>query len=250
MTGNEQRCKYRRRSNDILREVQNMKTERLTKRVEEIKNRPQLAEGILTLFARWTLNYYGSIGATTTEETNFRQGCVALAELFNEIWREQGSFDQLLTKDERIQNAEPPFEPLEGWCISSDLRTNFPFVHWRWVVRHNNKPVAAFEDSPMAIDFFHFCAGRDGAPYQEGQMEHMTKKEQAESKRKRFFLREEKLTANRSNFTIMRAWGEQSCVPVQALDSWSNKEIAMKVLNALNEGWNASEKYKQKLLKK
>lgn len=43
---------------------------------------------------------------------------------------------------------------------------------------------------------------------------------------------------------------EQRCVPVQALDSWANKEIAMKVLNALNEGWNASEEYKQELLKK
>lgn len=250
MTNNEQRCEYRRRSNDILREVQNMKTERLSKRVEEIKSRPQLADGILTLFARWTLNYYGSIGATTTEEINFRQGCVALAELFNEIWREQCSLDQALTGDERIQNAEPPFEPLEGWCFSSDLRDNFPFSHWRWVARHNNKPVAAFEDSPLALDFFHHCASRNGAPYQEGQLEHMSKKEQAEAKRKKFFLREEKICSTRSEYTIMRAFGEKSCAPVQALDSWTNKEIAKRVLDALNEGWEASEKYKQEQLKK
>lgn len=250
MTSNEKRCEYRRRSNEILSEVQNMKTERLRKRLEEIQSRPQLAEGILTLFARWTLSYYEGIGANTMEETNFRKGCVALSELFNEIWRDQFCFDQAMTRDELIQNAEPPFEPLEGWCISSDHQGNFPFSHWRWVVRHNNNPVAAFENSPMAIDFFHFCAGRDGAPYQEGQLEHMTKKEQDEAKRKKFFLRQEKLLSTLSHFTIMRAWGEKSCVPVQSLGAFSNKEIAKRVLDVLNEGWEASEKYKQKQLKK
>ena len=250
MTTNEQRCEYRRRSNEILSEMQNMKTERLNKQLEEIKSRPQIADAILTLFARWSLNYYGDIYAHTMEDTWFKKGCVALAQLFDTICRDKHSFDKAFVHDERIQNAEPPFEPLEGWCFSSDSSTNFPFSHWRWVVRHNDKPVAAFEDGPMAIDFFHFCASRDGAPYQEGALEHMTKKEQDEAKRQKFFLREEKISAARSYYTIMRAWGKNTCVPVQALDSFTNKEIARRVLNALNEGWKDSEKYKQEQLKK
>lgn len=241
MINNEIACRLRSEANAMRRALRNRNTQKIKERTKQIKEDPAFLNALIKTFALW------EIEANNNKASDEYSLMRALAQTFRFLHSAEckGAFRQ---DDVRIQNAEAPFTPVDGWMLSAGEKqiNALPFEHWEYVFLKDNTPMAAFDDNSIMLQFWDFIQQNNIDFKVESKLIQCTKKEMQKTKEKYFFYR----SYGEKDCRIFYRGQGNFCRPVDCMPYFATADRAARICALLNKIQDESDADFSRLLKK